>query len=375
MINFLRRIRRNLITGNKVRTYLVYAIGEIVLVVIGIIIALQLNILNESRKQQNAEQQLYANILEDIVNEYQNIEFHQDRFMKYQDFNFRLYDESVGKKQYDGNEYYNYLQWIHRYKVFIADKYAEALSSITNDKIHDLLKLYITQENYTNDAVEEWNEQQRQRVRPFLSKHGINSSEAAFEDRYYDFTPLTQTDFINHSKLSEQYGSIEFDQLLFDRRFKTSYVFQNLVWQLELNREFQVILSNELASANFKDSYEPIDPKTIKELVLINKTSNEVIKIISNEVNKKPVYNFSEDEVNEYGYALLGEESLEDALTIFKLNTELYPDAWNTYDSYGECLLESGDVENGIKAYEKSLELNPDNSNAKEALSEIQANF
>jgi len=46
------------------------------------------------------------------------------------------------------------------------------------------------------------------------------------------------------------------------------------------------------------------------------------------------------------------------------LNIELYPNAWNTYDSYGECLLKLGDEENGIIAYKKSLELNPNNVTA-----------
>lgn len=50
MIQFFRRIRRQLLSENRVTKYLAYAIGEIVLVVIGILIALQLNNANEARK-------------------------------------------------------------------------------------------------------------------------------------------------------------------------------------------------------------------------------------------------------------------------------------------------------------------------------------
>ena len=49
MINFFRKIREQLITQNKVSKYLMYAIGEILLVVIGILIALQINNWNEDR--------------------------------------------------------------------------------------------------------------------------------------------------------------------------------------------------------------------------------------------------------------------------------------------------------------------------------------
>jgi hypothetical protein len=52
MINFFRRIRQKLLTENKFSKYLIYAIGEIILVVIGILIALQINNWNESKKNQ-----------------------------------------------------------------------------------------------------------------------------------------------------------------------------------------------------------------------------------------------------------------------------------------------------------------------------------
>ena len=50
MIQFFRKIRQKLLSGNKFSKYLIYAIGEIILVVIGILIALQVNNLNDRRK-------------------------------------------------------------------------------------------------------------------------------------------------------------------------------------------------------------------------------------------------------------------------------------------------------------------------------------
>lgn len=56
MIKFFRRIRQRLIIDNKIGRYLVYAIGEIFLVVIGILIALQINNWNENQKTLTIEQ-------------------------------------------------------------------------------------------------------------------------------------------------------------------------------------------------------------------------------------------------------------------------------------------------------------------------------
>jgi len=52
MIKFFRKIRQKLLTENKFSKYLLYAIGEIILVVIGILIALSINNWNEERKQE-----------------------------------------------------------------------------------------------------------------------------------------------------------------------------------------------------------------------------------------------------------------------------------------------------------------------------------
>lgn len=71
MIKFFRKIRQNLLSEGKTGKYLIYAFGEIVLVVIGILIALQINNWNESKKESKRELSLLVNlknnIAEDII--------------------------------------------------------------------------------------------------------------------------------------------------------------------------------------------------------------------------------------------------------------------------------------------------------------------
>ena len=66
MIKFFRKIRYDLMGKNKTRKYFRYAIGEIILVVIGILIALQINNWNEKRKLNNLKQNYYQQILTDL---------------------------------------------------------------------------------------------------------------------------------------------------------------------------------------------------------------------------------------------------------------------------------------------------------------------
>ena len=62
MIKFFRKIRQNLLSEGKTGKYFKYAIGEIILVVIGILIALSINNWNENRKEYNALKTLTENL-------------------------------------------------------------------------------------------------------------------------------------------------------------------------------------------------------------------------------------------------------------------------------------------------------------------------
>jgi hypothetical protein len=75
-------------------------------------------------------------------------------------------------------------------------------------------------------------------------------------------------------------------------------------------------------------------------------------------------YDFAETELNTLGYRLIQMKRVTDAIEIFKLNVEVFPQAANAYDSLGEAYMIHGDKDLAITNYKKSLELNPDNSNA-----------
>jgi tetratricopeptide (TPR) repeat protein len=86
---------------------------------------------------------------------------------------------------------------------------------------------------------------------------------------------------------------------------------------------------------------------------------------------KNSTYDFSEGELNMLGYQLLQMNKVVEAIEIFKLNVEAYPQSANPYDSLGEAYLSHGDKDLAITNYKKSLELNPQNTNAARILASL----
>ncbi|PWN62624.1 serine hydrolase domain-containing protein [Chryseobacterium viscerum] len=83
---------------------------------------------------------------------------------------------------------------------------------------------------------------------------------------------------------------------------------------------------------------------------------------------KQKKFKVSEEEVNTWGYQLMGRNLKDKALQVFKLNTILFPNSSNVYDSYGEILDGLGYQKEAIINYKKSLQLNPGNTNAADYL-------
>lgn len=84
-------------------------------------------------------------------------------------------------------------------------------------------------------------------------------------------------------------------------------------------------------------------------------------------------YQLNEGEMNAFGYQLLQMKKVKEAIELFKLNVEAFPQSFNVYDSLGEAYMLNGDKELAIKNYEKSVELNPRNASGIEALKKLRA--
>jgi beta-lactamase regulating signal transducer with metallopeptidase domain len=85
-------------------------------------------------------------------------------------------------------------------------------------------------------------------------------------------------------------------------------------------------------------------------------------------------YFFTVREMNMAGYELLQSGKTKEAAAIFKLNTEIFPNSFNTYDSYADALMVLGDKTQAMENYKKSVKLNPGSINSIKRLKELGVN-
>ncbi|MEB2774194.1 hypothetical protein SYJ56_02690 [Algoriphagus sp. D3-2-R+10] len=200
MIKFFRKIRQSLLHDNKFSKYLLYAIGEIILVVIGILIALQINTWNEWRKDRIKED----NILHDLA---KNIEINIQTFQN----DINLLEEwgrsseiiilALGNKTVYSDTLRNHfhLARITKQKLFVSNIGFQAykdygLDLITNKNLSaEIIKLYeftipsiLSTNDLVNEVDAEWDNYIVQNF-DFVEGVGLtpNDYESLFADHYY----------------------------------------------------------------------------------------------------------------------------------------------------------------------------------------------
>lgn len=140
MIKFFRQIRQSMINQNRTKKYLLYAIGEIILVVIGILIALQINNWNTNKKDIDKEYRYLIEIRENLNEDLQKIQDVLDKNRsKLQSIDSSFYYLSqMDKYPKLGKEFSQFLPIVTNYSLFEPTNVA--FSNITSTGNIDIIR-------------------------------------------------------------------------------------------------------------------------------------------------------------------------------------------------------------------------------------------
>ncbi len=221
MIKFFRRIRYDLMEKNKTGKpalpagkYFKYAIGEIILVVIGILIALSINNWNENRKLKVTEKAVITSLIEDLKidnNHFEEEKIHLEQQLKLVD---ELITDPTNSKLAQTD--LHYLRYgVNLYPVSFEDNIPK---DIYNKDVIESIKTYYRDQQTTITSVNIYVNVVLDLVRPFLRKYGIHNPKMAIE---INFDSLNN-ELLIEEKLAKHYGSDELGQILFELRLKAA---------------------------------------------------------------------------------------------------------------------------------------------------------
>ncbi len=141
----------------------------------------------------------------------------------------------------------------------------------------------------------------------------------------------------------------------------------------------------EMTSADYRANHDPAlaailtytPGSTIHELTSEALAANDLdaflVKYRRLKTAPANFYLDTEAAVNTLGYQLMQRNRLDEAIEVFKLNTEAYPNSANAFDSLGEALLKRGNHLEAIKNYERAVQLDPKFQSAIDALQKLKS--
>jgi len=142
MIHFFRKIRHDLIANNKSYKYFKYAIGEIVLVVLGILIALQINNWNEERKNSDLFDARLVEVEKELIFNITNARGGIDHFHLYDSIASIILFDGLKKEHLESDSNYMYRQIPNHFYFEIQDQAFKNLHEIGNGLTSEQDSLY-----------------------------------------------------------------------------------------------------------------------------------------------------------------------------------------------------------------------------------------
>jgi len=235
-MRFFNKIRKALIISDNFKKYLLYALGEIVLVLLGILIALQINSWNENRKKETLELKLLSEVLISIKADEESLEeiiyFYQKKQELVKKIKITLEKDTINEDSIALDLGSVSLLYPFRtdYSVFESIKSA-GLTNIQNDSIRILLPTYYFQ---TNDAKEVFHQFD-------VAKHfRDNIYPKYFKSFDYGLIGARPKD-INIIKSNNEI-KVALDYILNDARFYV-FLYSDLI---SINRKLQKKIKSEL---------------------------------------------------------------------------------------------------------------------------------
>lgn len=244
MISFFRKIRQKLLDQHRITQYLVYAAGEILLVMIGILLALQVNNWNEARKARLSEEAILKNLVQDLRADSLSFSENLVSLTQINSLHQSLYEIGIkGVDQEIKNP--NLIRFMIYYNPIAINNDPFIASKISEEAIRKEITTYARYLKDLDEAYFQFSELVEKRIRVYLADKKVHQLSNWFESKTYTKQQVS-FEFIDREGLILLSKTPEFQQLLLEASIKTKNTESNIEIVLAQNQKLIELIQNEL---------------------------------------------------------------------------------------------------------------------------------
>jgi len=259
MIKIFRKIRQNLLMENKTGKpalpagrYFKYAIGEIILVVIGILIALGINNWNENRKNIQSEKVVLNNIYENLIIDSIQFDYYKNQYKQIERLHVELYEIGFKDEILDSISEPTLIRRTLHFKQLIDSDFNENSKEINNSKVREAIILYtkniISMKDVYLNGIERITEE---RLKPYLAEQELYNPQNWFELKNktfssFEFKETIGKNIIDKNGLIASAKTHKFQQILLALNIKWNEFNTRLLTVIEENNKLRKLIKSEL---------------------------------------------------------------------------------------------------------------------------------
>jgi hypothetical protein len=242
MIKFFRKIRQDLISEGQTRKYIKYAIGEIILVVIGILIALQINNWNENRKVLKAQKNLLENFYDNLGVDSVQLAIDKQAMLEILACQKQLHAFRKGIIKSNLVDNPVKIRGSIRNVSITQANHPDIAAKVLNEAIKEEIRVYYRLLASMGNAYKQYDNVVKESIRPYLSENLALNADIIFDNR-------AQLETVQTLNLENFYRAVKedyFSQLLFESNLKAVELVAFFDRVISANYALRLTIKNEL---------------------------------------------------------------------------------------------------------------------------------
>lgn len=242
----LRKIRRSAMKESKFTTYLLIGLGEILLVVIGILVAIQIDDWNRDRELVREELETYELIIADLRKDSILLGRYNEFYRSYLDTYFTLNEIA------NGNGYFGGLITDHivsnlAFNTVTQNNHGASIDRLRDQEVREVINSYFQDMNFCNHAKEEFNKLIERETRPyFLKEQEVFNNSVIFNREDRTFPPMLRVSTLDTLKLRKVISQRTAISLISQLRMSLGYYLISVEESIDRNVELIALLESKL---------------------------------------------------------------------------------------------------------------------------------